>query len=136
MIELYPDQVEAKERLRQGIRDGHRSQLLCAPTGAGKTVIAADLMGEAYAKFSHTAFVVDRVNLVDQTSAVLDRYEIPHGVIQAGHWRTRTYERIQVCSAQTLEKRGFLDQCKLLMVDEAHCIRSQTAGFIDRKSVV
>jgi superfamily II DNA or RNA helicase len=40
-FELRPYQLESVERLRQGIRDGHRSQLLCAPTGSGKTIIAA-----------------------------------------------------------------------------------------------
>lgn len=129
-IELRDYQLESVERLRQGIRDGHRSQILCAPTGSGKTVIAAHLMGETNRKFKRAAFVVDRINLVDQTSAVLQTYGLDHGVIQAGHWRFRPYERLQVCSAQTLEKRGFFDQCDLLIVDEAHCIRKQTAEFI------
>lgn len=135
-MELRSYQIESIERLRDGIRAGHRSQLLCAPTGAGKTVIAAYLMAEASKKFSHTAFVVDRVNLVDQTSAVLDKYEVPHGVIQAGHWRWRPYERVQVCSAQTLEKRGFLPQTQLFIVDEAHCVRKQTAEFIKNRQDV
>lgn len=129
-FELRDYQRESVERLRQGIREGHRSQLLCAPTGSGKTVIAAFLMGEASRKFSHTAFVVDRVNLVDQTSAMLDVYGVDHGIIQAGHWRRRPQERVQVCSAQTLEKRGYLEKANLLIVDEAHCIRKQTAQFI------
>lgn len=127
---LRPYQVESVERLRQGIRDGHRSQLLCAPTGSGKTIIAAFLMAEANKKFSRVGFVVDRVNLVDQASAVLTDYGIDHGVIQAGHWRYKPTERIQVCSAQTLEKRGFFPGLNLLIVDEAHCIRKQTAQMI------
>jgi DNA repair protein RadD len=135
-LELRDYQIESIERLRQGIRDGHRSQLLCAPTGAGKTVIAAYLMAEADKKMSHTAFIVDRVSLVDQTSSVLDKYGVAHGVVQAGHWRWRPYERIQVCSAQTLEKRGFLPQTKLLIVDEAHCVRKQTAEFIKSREDV
>lgn len=129
-MDLRDYQVESIEQLRQGIRDGHNSQMLYAPTGAGKTVVAAYLMAEADRKFSHTGFVVDRVNLVDQTSAVLDKYSVPHGVIQAGHWRRRPTERVQVCSAQTLEKRGFLPNMKLLIVDEAHCKRRQTVEFI------
>ena len=46
-IVLRPYQLESVEALRQGIRDGHRAQLLVAPTGAGKTVMAAHLLGEA-----------------------------------------------------------------------------------------
>lgn len=133
---LRPYQVKSVEELRQGIRDGHRSQLLCAPTGSGKTIIAAFLMAEADKKFSRVGFVVDRVNLVDQASAVLDDYGIAHGVIQAGHWRYKPTERIQVCSAQTLEKRGFFPGLNLLIVDEAHCVRKQTAAMIKSREDV
>ena len=129
-IVLRPYQLESVEALRQGIRDGHRAQLLVAPTGAGKTVMAAHLLGEAQRRGSRASFVVDRVSLVDQTSMTLDRYGIDHGVVQAGHWRRRGSTPIQVCSAQTLEKRGFLPDTQLLIVDEAHCTRQQTTEFI------
>lgn len=129
-FELRPYQIEAIELLRQGFREKHRSQLLSAPTGSGKTVIAAYLMDATAKKMKRVAFVVDRVNLVDQTSAVLESYGIEHGVIQAGHWRRKPWERVQVCSAQTLEKRGFLEEADLLVVDEAHCVRKQTSEFI------
>lgn len=127
---LRPYQVASIEGLRAGIRAGHRAQILCAPTGSGKTVIATDLMREAQGKGSRVAFVVDRVNLVDQTSAVLDSYGIDHGVVQAGHWRRRMYEPIQVCSAQTVEKRGFFPALDLLIVDECHSMRAETTKLI------
>lgn len=133
-FQLRDYQIESVERLREGIRAGHRSQILCAPTGSGKTVIAAYLMEAANQKMSRAAFVVDRVNLVDQTSNVLQSYGLDHGVVQAGHWRFRPYERLQVCSAQTLEKRGFFPNLDLLIVDEAHCIRKQTAEFIKNRT--
>lgn len=129
-IQLRDYQVASIEGLRQGIRDGHRAQILCAPTGAGKTVCAAYLMREAKAKGSRVAFLVDRVALVDQTSASLDHYGIDHGVQQAGHWRRRGYEPIQVCSAQTIEKRGFFPDLQLLIVDECHAMRAATIELI------
>lgn len=115
--ELRDYQKNCVEELRAGIKNGHRSQLLVAPTGAGKTVIAAHLLGEAYEKSSSSFFVCDRVSLVDQTSATLDRYGIQHGVIQASHWRYRPWEPIQVVSAQTLARRK-LEAPKLLLWDE------------------
>mgnify|MGYP000231655651 CR=1 FL=1 len=127
---LRPYQTESVEQLRSGYRDGHRAQLLVAPTGAGKTAIATHLMMQARERQTRTAFIVDRVNLVDQTSAALDRYSVPHGVVQANHWRRTHWEPIQICSAQTLEKRGFFPDLKLLIVDEAHCMRKQTTDLI------
>lgn len=112
-------QKSCVDELREGVRNGHRSQVLVAPTGAGKTVIAAHLLGEAYQKQSRSYFVCDRVSLVDQTSATLDRYGIQHGVIQANHWRYRPWEPIQVISAQTLARRK-IDAPKLLIWDESH----------------
>lgn len=130
---LRPYQLAAIDGLRQGARSGHRSQIVVAPTGAGKTALATQMMRDAAAKGSRVAFVVDRVALVDQTSAVLDRYGIAHGVIQAGHWRNRAYEKIQICSAQTLEKRGFFPNLNLLIVDECHGIRKETASLIQNR---
>ena len=122
--DLRDYQKNCVDELREGVRQGHRSQILVAPTGAGKTVIAAHLLGEAYAKSSRSYFVCDRVSLVDQTSATLDRYGIQHGVIQADHWRYRPWETIQVISAQTLARRN-IEAPKLVIWDEAHtCYKS------------
>ena len=115
--------------LREGFRNGHKHQILMAPTGAGKTVVASYLMQIAKDKGTRVAFVVDRVNLVDQTSATLDSYGIPHGVIQADHPR-RNGERIQICSAQTIEKRGFFPDLGMLIVDECHTTRKATTQII------
>lgn len=123
-------QRDAINGLRQGFRDGHKSQVLVAPTGSGKTLISAYLMKKAAEKKTRVSFLVDRVSLVDQTSDVLDQYGIDHGVIQASHWRFKPWELIQVCSAQTLEKRGFLPDTQMLVVDEAHCIREATVNLI------
>lgn len=137
MIELRDYQLASIDGLRAGIRAGHRSQVLVAPTGAGKTVCAAYLMDEARKKNTRVAFIVDRVALVDQTSATLDSYEIPHGVVQADHWRRHSWEPIQICSAQTIEKRGFFPDLKMLVVDEAHCMRKATVDLIRaRKDLV
>ncbi|WP_310715322.1 DEAD/DEAH box helicase family protein, partial [Burkholderia multivorans] len=92
-IILRPYQLDSVDALRAGMRAGHRAQVLMAPTGAGKTEIGAYLCDEVNKKGRRAAFVVDRVNLVDQTSQRFDKYGIPHGVIQADHWRRRGYER-------------------------------------------
>ena len=105
MPQLRDYQLQSIEELRQGIAVGHRSQVLCAPTGAGKSVMAVHLIQKAKEKRSRTAFVVDRISLVDQISKMFDDYGIEHGVIQANHWRDRKYEPVQVISIGTLARR-------------------------------
>lgn len=132
MIDLRPYQTDSLEALRQGIREGHKHQILAAPTGSGKTVMGMSLVDEAAKRYSQTAFICDRISLVDQTSSMFDLYGISHGVIQAGHWRWRPNERIQVCSAQTLARRGISQAWKLLIVDEAHTLYKTTVDFIKK----
>jgi superfamily II DNA or RNA helicase len=119
-------------KLRSAFIEGHRAVVLVAPTGAGKTEMAMALLSAAAERGNRAAMVLDRVVLCNQTSARLDSYGFDHGVLQAGHWRFRPSERIQVCSAQTLEKRGSLPGMKVLIVDECHNTRKQTVEFIKK----
>jgi DNA repair protein RadD len=129
-LQLYSYQEGILAQLRAGFAAGHRSQILVAPTGAGKTEMAIALLEATSARGNRAAMLLDRVVLCDQTSARLQKYGIDHGVMQSGHWRYRPYERIQVCSAQTIEKRGSFPGLKVLIVDEAHQTRKQTIDFI------
>jgi superfamily II DNA or RNA helicase len=116
--------------LRDGFAAGHRSQILVGPTGFGKTECAIALLEATKKKGNKAAIILDRIVLCDQTSQRLEKYKIDHGVLQSGHWRYRPYENIQVCSAQTLEKRGSFPGLSLLVIDECHSKRKQTTDFI------
>jgi DNA repair protein RadD len=129
-LELFDYQEAILGKLRDGFIEGHRAQMLVAPTGAGKTEMAMELLEAAANKGNRAAMVLDRIVLCNQTSERLDKYGIDHGVLQSGHWRFRPDRLIQVCSAQTLEKRGTFPHLKLLIVDEAHMTRAQTMEFI------
>jgi hypothetical protein len=130
MLELRPHQSEVVEKLREGFRQGHRCQLLYAPTGFGKTEVAMAIMKAVAEKYKKCAMVLDRIVLVDQTSRRLTKYGIDHGVMQAGHWRLRPDEQIQVCSAQTLEKRNAFPDIDLVIIDECHVTRRGVVKFI------
>jgi DNA repair protein RadD len=129
-LQLYDYQEAILDKLRDGFIAGHRSQMLVAPTGAGKTEMALELLEATANKGNRAAMVLDRIVLCNQTSERLDKYGIDHGVLQSGHWRFRPDRLIQVCSAQTLEKRGSFPNLNLLVVDEAHQMRRQTMEFI------
>ena len=129
-LKLREYQEEALEALRVGVSQGYKAQILYAPTGAGKTEMAIALLEAAKQKNNRAAMILDRIILCDQTSARLDRYDIDHGVLQSGHWRARPYENIQVCSAQTLERREEFPGLSLLIIDEAHQTREATVEFI------
>jgi superfamily II DNA or RNA helicase len=135
-MELWPHQVAAIEALRAGIRAGHRKQILMAPCGSGKTILACHMLAEALRKGSRALFLVDRIVLVDQTSAVLDSVGLAHGVLQAGHWRLRPYEKLQVGSMQTLERRGIPEDVQLIFCDEAHCTRAAFIPYLHNTQAV
>ena len=96
-LHLREHQEEVIESLREGFRQGHRCQLLYAPTGFGKTEVAIALMKATSDKYKRAAMVLDRIVLVDQTSLRLSKYKIDHGVFQADHWKFDRRARLQVC---------------------------------------
>jgi superfamily II DNA or RNA helicase len=123
-------QIDCLQSLRDGFAAGKRAQMLYLPTGGGKTECAIALLEATKDKGNRAAMILDRIILCDQTSQRLQSYQIDHGVLQSGHWRYRPYEPIQVCSAQTIEKRGSFPGLTLMIIDEAHAMRAQTIDFI------
>ncbi|NHZ40097.1 DEAD/DEAH box helicase [Massilia aquatica] len=129
-LKLREYQTGSVEALRARIREGIRVLILSIPTGGGKTVIATHLAIECLSKpGKRVLFVADRIALIEQTSTTFDLYGIPHGVIQGNHWRTKPWERVQVASIQTIEKRGWPD-ADLIIVDECHTVHKTVAERI------
>jgi superfamily II DNA or RNA helicase len=129
-LKLREYQEKTLDALRKGFADGHTAQILYSPTGGGKTEMAIALLEATMKKGNRSAMILDRIILTDQTSQRLEKYKIEHGVLMAGHWRYRPYEHIQICSAQTIEKRGSFPGLSLMIVDECHAKRAQTIEFI------
>jgi DNA repair protein RadD len=130
LLELRPHQQEVVDQLKEGFKNGHIRQLLYASTGFGKTEVAMEIMRRVSQGYKKAAMIVDRIVLCDQTSARLSKYGIEHGVMQSGHWRYRPEERIQVCSAQTLERRKSFPDIDLVIIDECHIMRRKTVEFL------
>jgi DNA repair protein RadD len=122
-------QKDAIRAMREAARAGHKNILICAPTGSGKTEIAACLVDMSRRKGKHSAFVVDRNSLIDQTSAAFDLHDIDHGVIQASHPRYRPDMPTQVCSVQTIARRDW-PEADLVIIDEAHALHKVVAARI------
>ena len=121
-LDLRDYQRAAIDDLRSGLRDGHQRQILCAPTGSGKTEMAIHLIQEALAKRSRVLFICDRRILVEQTSQRLAGYGIPHGVYMARQSFGRSMP-VQVASAQTIEAADRMPDADVIIIDEAHTQR-------------
>lgn len=121
-LQLRPYQAESIESLRCGFRANHTRQVLAAPTGAGKSRIMESMIRTAMEKGSRIMFVCERRILVDQFSKHLDNAGISHGVLMAKHWRFRPYEKVQIASAQTLERMESLPAVDIVFLDELHAI--------------
>lgn len=121
-------QIDAVLRVREAYRNGARNVLLCAPTGAGKTRISACVVYLSQGRGKNSHFVVDRENLVEQTSGTFDTFGIEHGIVKQKHWRYRPYLRSQILSVQTVMRRGWPNDPKpdLVVVDECQTVHNDT----------
>lgn len=129
-LTLRPYQSAAVQNLRRSLAGGVKRQMLCSPTGSGKTEIGMALVKGARAKGKRVAFLCNRVHLVEQTSRRFAKAGIAHGVIQ-GENTTRVYEHVLVASIQTVAKRG-MPEVDLIIIDEAHTV----AGSREYRAVI
>jgi DNA repair protein RadD len=136
MVELRDYQLESVDGLRAAIRGGAKNVLLVAPTGSGKTVIGAHMISEARSKSRRADFLVDRLSLIQQTSDTFDSFGIEHGIVQADHWRYKPSELVQVCSQQTLARRGNRDTPALRLIDEAHTLTEVVRAMLAARNTI
>jgi superfamily II DNA or RNA helicase len=126
---LRPFQSVAHKALQDGFRAGHKNQLIMAPTGGGKTLLAMWVIHEALRKGKRVIFLCDRTTLINQTSEVADSIGLQHhGILQANHWRRNSLP-FQIASVQTIAKRGYWPSVDLLVVDECHSLYSAWTEF-------
>jgi DNA repair protein RadD len=133
LSQLRPHQAAALDSLKHSIAAQHRRPMLMAPTGAGKTVLAAHIVTGALRKGNRVCFVVPALSLVDQTVERFVQNGIPlddMGVIQGDHPLRRPQAPVQVATAQTLARRAYPD-CPVVVVDEAHIRHESIDRWID-----
>lgn len=117
---LRPRQSNAIAEVRKAIREGHRRIVLQAPTGAGKTVIAAHIIAACVDRGNRPMFTVPAITLVEQALRSFEAQGIADiGIIQAQHERTDFEATVQIASVQTLIRRE-LPEVHLVLIDECH----------------
>jgi len=121
VFSLRPYQLHAVAKARALMSEGKRSICLVAPTGAGKTCVAAHVIHSALAKAKRVLFLAHRRELIDQCSAKLRDLGIwNYNVVLSGHPQSRNPAApMQIASIQTLIRREY-PPADLVIVDEAH----------------
>ncbi|MGX1353346.1 DNA repair protein RadD [Bradyrhizobium elkanii] len=115
---LRPDQEDVRAKLRVALRE-FLMVLVFAPTGFGKTVLAAKLIELLFNAKKRVIFCVHRVDLITQTAKTFERCGIPFSYIAAGY-HYNPYHRVYIASISTLKNRLGKIPADYIMVDEAH----------------
>lgn len=123
-----PFQRVALHGIAEGLRAGHKNQMLMAPTGAGKTYLGLRLIDAAIKRGLRATFLCDRTTLINQTSERAFESGLDHGIIQGDHELKDEDKPFQIASAQTIESRGW-HGTDVLIVDEAHTAREVWTKF-------
>jgi superfamily II DNA or RNA helicase len=132
VIELREYQIGVIDQIKRAIAAGKRRILIVAPTGSGKTVIAAARIKDE-APYRNNLFIAHRNELLTQAKDKLAHFEITAGIIKSGRDReVRPLAFVQVAGIQTLHTRAIraetmaLPEANTVWIDEAHHIRART----------
>ena len=127
MIELRNYQNLAIEKLRKNILSEVRKNILCAPTGSGKTIMFTYMVSRAVARGKKCLIVTDRTELLSQAGGTLEKFGLKPIEIKPNKKIKSLNGILYVGMAQTLKRRvkdqmyiDFLHGLDLIIFDEAH----------------
>lgn len=126
---LRKHQIEAKHKIYEAW-NLYDSVMLQMPTGTGKTYLFSSIVNDLLSSYKekhkdiHILIVAHRAELLEQISATLSRFKIPHGFIQ-GMREQHLWKRVQVgCIMSLLTEKNYYNTCRLsfdyIIIDEAH----------------
>ena len=99
----------------------NRSVCIQLATGGGKTPVMAAICESVYSKDKRAWIIVPRKELLRQASAHLQKWGVPHGLINADNQESRAY-KIFIVSKDTLTRRWnkIKNWPDLIIIDEGH----------------
>lgn len=121
---LRPYQQQLISEIYQQIRAGNKRIVAFAPTGSGKTLVAAWIVSQAVSKNRRVLIIVHRDILVDQTYQKLVACKVNNcGFIKSG-WKENREALVQIASVQSLLKRDWWHNypAEVIVIDEAHIV--------------
>jgi DNA repair protein RadD len=83
-IELHPFQRDAVDRIEREISEERRRLLYVAPTGAGKTVVGAEIINRAVERHHRVLVIAHRREIITQTRDKLVANGVNPGIVLAG----------------------------------------------------
>lgn len=132
-MKLRPYQTQAIASCRAQYGAGKRAVALVLPTGAGKTVIAAEVIRNAIDRGGSVLFLVHREELLVQSVRKLESVGCHDlRIIRAGNDLGNPQAKITVASIPTLTRWPIerLPTATLVVFDECHHVKAKTWGSL------
>ncbi|GLT16673.1 carboxylate--amine ligase [Vibrio zhanjiangensis] len=119
MYTLRPYQADSVKAVIHYFRKHSSPAVLVLPTGAGKSLIIAELARLAKGKVLVLAHVKE---LVEQNHAKYEGYQLQGAIYSAGLGRKETHQQVVFASVQSVVRNleDFKNQFSLLVIDECH----------------
>ncbi|MEC7376647.1 MAG: DEAD/DEAH box helicase, partial [Pseudomonadota bacterium] len=130
-FQLRPYQQEAVDATLNHFRHSDESAVIVLPTGAGKSLVIAELARLARRKILVLTHVKE---LVEQNHAKYESYGLQGGIFSAGLKRKERHHQVTFASVQSVSANldDFRDEYSLVLIDECHRVSGEDTSQYQR----